>query len=75
MKALFWIGLAVMILGIVSLVVPIPRSEKEGFKAGGLSVGVETHHTENVPPILSGVLILVGAGLMIATKALRQRDA
>jgi hypothetical protein len=75
MKALFWIGLAVMICGIISLVVPIPRSEKEGFKAGGLSVGVETHHTENVPPIVSGVLILAGAGLMIAARARSQHYA
>ena len=28
MKMLFWIGLVVLILGIVSLVVPIPRSER-----------------------------------------------
>jgi len=37
-----------LILGIVSLVVPIPRNQREGFKAGGVSVGVETRHKEKV---------------------------
>ena len=36
MKALFWIGLVVLILGLVSLAVPIPRTEKNGVKAAGI---------------------------------------
>jgi hypothetical protein len=46
MKMLFWIGLAVLILGVASLVVPIPRNESDSFKVGGMSVGVETQHSE-----------------------------
>ena len=68
MKALFWIGLLVLILGLVSLVVPIPRNEREGFQAGGISIGVETRHSERVSPIVGGVMILAGAGMMIAGK-------
>ncbi len=68
MKALFWIGMAVLILGIASLVVPIPRNEREGFKAGGMSVGIETRHEEKVSPIVSATMILGGAGLLIAGK-------
>ena len=68
MKALFWIGIVVLILGIASLVVPIPRNEREGFKAGGLSVGIETQHQEKVSPIVSAAMILCGAGLLIAGK-------
>ena len=33
MKVLFWIGLVVLVLGVASLAVPIPRTEKEGVKA------------------------------------------
>jgi hypothetical protein len=68
MKALFWIGMVVLILGIVSLVVPIPRNERQGFKAGGVSVGVETRHEEKVSPFVSAVMILGGVGTMVAGK-------
>lgn len=68
MKMLFWIGLVVLILGIVSLLVPIPRNDREGFKGGGISISVETQHSERVSPIVGGVMILAGAGMMIAGK-------
>ena len=68
MKILFWIGVVVLVLGLASLVVPIPRTEKEGVKAGGISMEVQTKHDELVSPIVSGVMILAGAGLMIAGK-------
>lgn len=71
MKALFWIGTVLLVLGIASFFVPIPHSEREGFKAGGVSIGVETQHQETVSPIVSGAMILAGAGLMIAAKRSR----
>jgi hypothetical protein len=68
MKALFFIGLVVLILGIVSLVVPIPRSERGGIEVGGVSLGVETRHEEKVHPALSAVMILGGLGAMAVSK-------
>jgi hypothetical protein len=68
MKTLFWIGLVTLILGVVSLMVPIPRNERDGVKVAGVSIGIETRHDEKVSPIVSAVLILGGAGLMIAGK-------
>lgn len=68
MKILFWIGIVVLVLGGLSLVVPIPRSEHAGIQAGGIHMGVETHYDEKVSPIVSAVLILGGVGLMIAGK-------
>jgi nucleoside recognition membrane protein YjiH len=68
MKNLFWIGLIVLILGIVSLFVPIPRNERDSIKVGGMSMGVETQHSEKLSPIVGGVMILAGAGMMIAGK-------
>ena len=66
MKALFAIGFVVLILGIGSLFVPIPQRERAGVEVGGVSLGVETTSREKVSPIVSGVLVLTGAGLMIA---------
>jgi len=68
MKALSWIGLVVLILGIVSFFVPIPRSERQGIKAGGVTFGVETRHEEKVPPFVGAVMILGGVGLLVAGK-------
>jgi len=62
MRALFWIGLTVLVLGLVSLVVPIPRRERDSVKAAGISIGVETRHQEKLSPVLGG------AGMMIARK-------
>jgi hypothetical protein len=58
MKALFFIGLAALILGVVSLVVPIPHRERTGVSIGGVSLGLETRHEEKIHPALSVVMIL-----------------
>ena len=68
MKPLFVVGLLILILGVASLFIPIPQKERSGVEVGGVSLGVETRHDEKVSPIVSGVLILAGAGLMIAGK-------
>ena len=66
MKALFPIGLLLVILGIGSLFIPIPQKDRAGVEVGGVSLGIETSHKEKVSPIVSGVMILAGAALMIA---------
>jgi hypothetical protein len=71
MKVLFWIGLIVLILGLVSLVVPIPQREREGVTIGGVSLGVETRHEEKIAPALTAVMILGGLGAMAAGKLRR----
>ena len=68
MKVLFWIGILFAVFGVLSLFVPVPHKEHEGFSAGGLKVGVETRHDEIVSPFISAALILGGVGLMIAGK-------
>jgi hypothetical protein len=68
MKALFFIGLVVLILGVVSILVPIPHNERDGISVGGVSLGVETRHEEKVHPALSAVMILGGLGAMAAGK-------
>jgi hypothetical protein len=68
MRALFWIGLSVLILGLLSLVVPVPHREKEGIAIGGVSIGVETRHEDRIPPAISAVMILGGLGSIVAGK-------
>ena len=69
MKVLFAVGLAVMVLGILSFFIAIPHSENHGIKAGDVSIGVQTHESEKVSPAISSVMLVVGAGLMIAGRS------
>ncbi len=66
MKMLLWAGLLMVVLGIASLVVPIPQTERHGIQAGDLHIGVQTSHSERVPPVVSAVLIVGGIALSIA---------
>ena len=66
MKALFTVGLVLLLLGVASLFVPIPRKERAGFEVGGVSVGVETTRKETVSPYVSAALVLAGAAMMVA---------
>jgi len=66
MKGLAMAGVVVLILGIISFFVPMPHSEHHGLSVGDAHVGVTTEHDEKVPPALSVVLVVVGAGLVLA---------
>jgi hypothetical protein len=68
MKVLVWVGMLMLVLGIASLVVPIPHNEREGFMAGGVSVGIETQHEEKVSPYVSAAVILGGIGMIVVGK-------
>jgi hypothetical protein len=65
-RPLFWIGLVVLVLGIASFFVPLPRHERHGIEAGDVNIGVDVKHEEHVSPIISGVLIAGGIGMMAA---------
>ena len=66
MKILLFAGLVLVVLGIASLVVPVPHNETEGIKIGDTNIGVQTSHSERVSPIISVVLIAGGIALTIA---------
>jgi hypothetical protein len=66
MKALFGVGLAIAVLGILSFFIAFPHTENHGIKAGDVNIGVQTHDSQKVSPAVSAVMLVVGAGLMIA---------
>jgi hypothetical protein len=66
MKIMLFAGLLVVVLGIAPLVVPVPRTETQGIKAGDLNIGEQTTHSERMSPIISVVLIAGGIALTIA---------
>jgi hypothetical protein len=65
-KALLLVGVLLVVLGILSFFVPVPQYEHHGVNLGDTHVGITTQHDEKVPPAVSIVLVVVGAGLMIA---------
>jgi hypothetical protein len=68
MKALLIVGLVVLVLGILSFFVPVPHTEHHGVNAGDVQFGVDTHHSELLPPYVGVILIVVGGLLMIASR-------
>ena len=66
MKALFTVGVVILILGILSFFIPVPHTERHGMDAGDIHVGIESHHSELLPPYVGVALIVVGGGLMVA---------
>jgi uncharacterized membrane protein HdeD (DUF308 family) len=66
LKALMLVGIVVLVLGVLSFFVPFPHSEHHGVRVGDAHVGITTHDDQKVPPVMGIVLVVVGAGLMIA---------
>jgi hypothetical protein len=66
MKGLLVVGVVVLILGVISFIVPIPSYHHHDVSVGDAHIGVTTEHDEKLSPGLSIVLVVVGAGLVIA---------
>ena len=66
MRVLSIFGAVILVLGILSFFIPLPHTEHHGFDAGDIHVGMESHHSELLPPYVGVALIVVGGGLMVA---------
>ncbi len=64
-KVLFWVGLVIFVLGIVSLFVPLPHKEEKGFRAGDYSIRIQTRDEQKVSPVISGIVIAGGILMML----------
>jgi hypothetical protein len=71
MKIVLFAGLLLVVLGIVSLFVPIPHTETHGIKAGDMSIGVQTTQNERVSPAISAALIAGGIALTFGGSRMR----
>jgi hypothetical protein len=65
MRALLIVGVLLVVIGIASLFVGIPRSEKHGVQIGGAEVGVETRSSERIP-LPASIAIIVGGIVLSA---------
>ncbi len=72
MKILLFAGLLLVVLGIASLVVPIPQTQTDRIKVGGANFGIQTSHSERVSPLIS--VILIGGGIALSIAGTRGRN-
>ncbi len=63
MRPLLVIGTILLLLGIASFFVPVPRRERHGIDVGGVSLGVETTTRNKIHPAIS--TLLVGGGVIL----------
>ena len=60
MNSLRWIGILLLVSGVLALVVPVPRREDHSVKIGDTKIGVQTQSSEKLPPAVRIVLVAGG---------------
>jgi len=61
MKNLAYVGVLLLVLGVLAFVVPIPHREDHGVKIGDTKIGVQTESSEKLPPAVGAILLAGGA--------------
>jgi hypothetical protein len=64
MKNFAFVGVLLLVLGLLSLVVPIPHRENHSLKIGDAKIGVQTETSEKLPPAV-GIALLAGGVLTL----------
>lgn len=66
MKTLFFIGLACVVLGLLSFLIGIPHAQQPSMQTGTINLGVSRTETRQFPGSVSGIVIALGMGMMVA---------
>ena len=59
MRNLAYVGVLMLVLGVLAFVVPIPHREDHGVKIGDTKIGVQTESSEKLPPAV-GIVLMAG---------------
>jgi hypothetical protein len=54
------VAILLLVLGLLAFVVPMPHREDHSVNIAGAKIGVETQHSEKLPPAVGGVLLAGG---------------
>jgi len=65
MNNLAFVGVLLLLLGVLAFVVPIPHSENHAVKIGDAKIGVQTQHSEKLPPAVGMVLLAGGVVTLV----------
>jgi len=66
MRPLAWIGIVVLVLGILAFIVPVPTSHSRSAKVGDASISITMHENRKLSPAVGTVLCGAGVVLLIA---------
>jgi len=66
MKGLTLVGTLLLVLGLLALAVPIPHKEDRGVKIGDAKIDIQTEHSDRLPPVVGGLLIVGGVIALVA---------
>ena len=68
MNSVSFVGVLLLVLGLLAFVVPVPHRENHSVKIGDTKIGVQTQHSEKLPPGV-GVVLLAGGVVALALGA------
>lgn len=65
-RALLVLGVILAVVGLLGLAVGgIPYTEEESFSVGPLEASTEVEREREIPPLLAGLVLAAGAGLVV----------
>jgi hypothetical protein len=64
MRNLAYVGVLLVVLGVLAFVVPIPHREDHGVKIGDTKIGIQTESSEKLPSAV-GVVLMAGGVLAL----------
>ncbi|MFY9559313.1 MAG: hypothetical protein WAQ52_03690 [Terriglobales bacterium] len=67
MKNLAFVGVLLLVLGLLAFVVPIPHREHHSVKIGDAKIGVQTENSEKLPPAV-GIVLLAGGRAHVGSR-------
>jgi hypothetical protein len=70
MRNLAYVGVLLLVLGVLAFVVPIPHREDHGVKIGDTKIGVQTDSSEKLPPAVG--IVLMAGGVLALVVGLRK---
>jgi len=71
MKSSTFVGVVLLLLGLLAFVVPIPQREDHSVKIGDTKIGVQTQSSQKLPPAVG--IVLVGGGVLALVLGSRKR--
>ena len=65
MKKLFLFGLIFVVLGLLSVVLPITHNEPQSFQTGGIGISAPQMERRPMPGAVGAILIIGGLSMMV----------